>query len=175
MLDKGYVQIYTGNGKGKTTAALGLSLRAAGAGLKTAIIQFMKGQHYSELESVKMLKGLVTIEQYGSKKFCRPETEDYQEHYDLTRKGLERAKEVIADESLSIVILDEIITCLIFKLITADEIIQLIDLKPERMELVLTGRGVTDKLINRCDLVTEMCEVKHYYNDGVMARKGVEN
>ncbi len=175
MLQKGYVQIYTGDGKGKTTASLGLALRAAGAGMKTMIIQFMKGQHYSELDAVKKLDGLISIEQYGSKKFCKPDGEYFDEHYDLARKGLARAYEALADDTLSIVILDELITSLIFELVTVDEIKDIISKKPANKELILTGRRAPRELIDICDLVTEMREIKHYYTQGVEARVGIEN
>ena len=175
MLEQGYTHIYTGNGKGKTTAALGLALRASGAGLKSIIIQFMKGQPYSELEAVKKLGGLITMEQHGSAKFCRPEQEDFHEHYALARQGLLRAEAVLRDESYSLVILDEIITATLFKLITLEEIVALIDSKPAGKELVLTGRGATEELLARADLATEMRELKHYYEKGVPARKGIEN
>ncbi len=175
MLKKGYVQLYTGDGKGKTTASLGLSLRASGADLKTIIIQFMKGQHYSELDAVKRLDGLVTIEQYGSKKFCKPGDKDFQEHYDLARNAVARAHEVISSDEFSIIILDEIVTSLIFELVTVDEIKEIINKKPGNKELILTGRRAPQELIDLCDLVTEMKEVKHYYQDGVQARVGIEN
>lgn len=175
MLKKGYVQLYTGNGKGKTTAALGLAFRAAGAELRTIIVQFMKGQRYSELDSVRFFGGLVVIEQYGSPAFCRPDDENMEEHYRLARKGMSRAKEVLSDPSFSLVVLDEIVTASLFKLITIDEILELIRIKPADKELVITGRGATPELIEACDLVTEMKEIKHYYNAGVNARTGIEN
>ncbi len=175
MLEEGYVHLYTGNGKGKTTAAMGLALRAAGAGLKTVIVQFMKGQHYSELESVKKLEGLIRIEQFGSKKFCKPGNEDFAEHYELFRKGYKFAREAINNDKYDIVILDEIVTSLLFDLVKTDEIIDLIKIKPKNKELILTGRNAPEELINTCDLVTEMKEIKHYYNSGVIARKGIEN
>lgn len=174
-LEKGYVQLYTGNGKGKTTAALGLALRAAGAGLSVIIIQFMKGQHYSELEGVKLLGDAVTIEQYGSPEFCRPDDSQIREHFDLAQKGLARAQEVLMNVQYNIVILDEIVTAHLFKLIPLDEILKLFEMKPESTELIITGRGAPKKLIRQCDLVTEMKEIKHYYHDGVMERKGIES
>jgi cob(I)alamin adenosyltransferase len=174
MLEKGYVQLYTGNGKGKTTAALGLALRAAGAGLKTIIIQFMKGQHYSELGSVLQLKNLITIEQYGSSRFCMVNGENFKEHSLLAKNAMKRIQEVITGNDFDIIILDEIVTSLYFKIITLDEIAQLIGQKPANKELVLTGRGAPQQLIDLCDLVTEMKEVKHYYTRGVNARTGIE-
>ncbi len=175
MFEKGYTQLYTGNGKGKTTASLGLTLRAAGAGLKSVIIQFMKGQKYSELDAIPLLGGRVTIEQYGSGKFCRPENKNYSEHLELARKGYARAKEVLEGGEFKIVVLDEIVTTLFFKLLTVEDIIRLMDLKPDDVELIITGRGAPEELIEKCDLVTEMKEIKHYYNKGVMARRGIEN
>ena len=175
MLEKGFIQLYTGNGKGKTTASLGLALRAAGTGLKTIIIQFMKGQHYSELESVKKLDGLITIEQYGSKKFCMPDKKNFDDHYYYARKGFTRALDVIEDDQYSIVILDEIVTALLFTLVTMDDIKEIIKKKPDNRELVLTGRGAPQEVIDLCDLVTEMKEIKHYYTEGVLNRVGIEN
>jgi cob(I)alamin adenosyltransferase len=175
MFEKGYVQLYTGNGKGKTTASLGLTLRAAGAGLKSVIIQFMKGQHYSELDAVSLMDGFLTIEQFGSGKFCRPENKNYTEHLELAEKGYKRAKEVLESGTFKIVVLDEIVTTLSFKLLTVQDIIDLIRIKPADTELIITGRGAPEELIEKCDLVTEMKEIKHYYTRGVMARKGIEN
>ncbi len=175
MFEKGYTQLYTGNGKGKTTASLGLTLRAAGAGLKSIVIQFMKGQHYSELDAIPLLGGRVIIEQYGSGKFCRPEDKNYSEHLELAKKGYERANEVLEGGEFKIVVLDEIVTTLFFKLLTVEDIIRLTDLKPDDIELIITGRGAPEELIERCDLVTEMKEIKHYYTQGVMARRGIEN
>ncbi len=174
-LEKGYIQLYTGNGKGKTTAALGLALRASGAGLSTLILQFMKGQHYSEIDAVKQFSPLITIEQYGSREFCRPDDENLPHHIELAQKGYSRARQSIADGNHALIILDEIVTAHLFHLISLNEIRQLIDLKNPSMELVLTGRGAPQELIDICDLVTEMKEIKHYYTKGVLSRKGIEN
>jgi cob(I)alamin adenosyltransferase len=174
-IGKGYIHIYTGYGKGKTTAALGLALRAAGHGLKTFIIQFMKGQHYSELDAVKMLQGLVTIEQYGHPTFCKfsetPDPEDVKR----ARSALGRVRELMASRTCDILIADEIITSVLFKLLTEEEILDIMRNKPVGMELILTGRGATERLTETADLVTEMREVKHYYTLGVEAREGIEN
>ena len=175
MLERGLVQLYTGDGKGKTTAALGLSMRAAGAGLKTVILQFMKGQKYSELDSFLYLKGMITIEQLGSESFCRVGDETFDEHVRLARQGLKRASVILDSGQYDLVILDEIVTALRFGLITHDDIFELIGKKGPRVELVLTGRGATDELIAHCDLVTEMREIKHYYSAGIPARKGIES
>lgn len=173
MLERGYIQLYTGNGKGKTTAAIGLAFRASGTGLKTIMIQFMKGQHYGELDSTVGFTNFI-IEQYGSARFCTLNDSNFNEHYSLARKGMTRAHEVIVNSEFDIVILDEIVTSLHFKIVTMEEIQKLIELKPENKELVLTGRGAPQSLIDLCDLVTEMTEIKHYYTHGVLARDGIE-
>lgn len=174
MLPQGYVQLYTGNGKGKTTAALGLALRASGAGLSVLILQFMKGMEYSELSSLNLLHK-VSVERLGSDSFCRVGDENFEMHRDMAQKGFLRARDALMSSSCDVLILDEIITAMHFKLISEDDIMELIKTKPPRMELVLTGRGATQKLIDACDLATEMREIKHYYQKGVLARKGIES
>ncbi|MBN2159056.1 MAG: cob(I)yrinic acid a,c-diamide adenosyltransferase [Spirochaetes bacterium] len=175
MLPKGYIHIYTGNGKGKTSAALGLAFRASGSGLKSVIIQFMKGLPTGELEAASKTGCLISIERYGSRRFCRPDDDSFEEHRRYTLEGYERAREVIAGTLFDIVILDEIITAARFGLISDDDIISLIENKPDSTELVLTGRSASEKLIGHADLVTEMKEIKHYYQQGVMPRKGIED
>ncbi len=174
MSEQGYTHLYTGTGKGKTTAALGLALRASGCGLRSLVIQFMKGQHYSELDAVKKLNGLIVIEQHGSPRFCLPEEKDLPHHRQLALGGLDRARSALADPALDVVILDEIVTAVYFKLIEETDILDLIDGKRPAQELVLTGRYASSRLIERCDLVTEMKEHRHYYQDGVDARQGIE-
>lgn len=171
----GYVHIYTGNGKGKTTAALGLALRAAGRDLRTCIVQFMKGQPYGELEGVKMLGNRVSIEQFGHPSFCRftdpPDEMDVQR----AQAGLKRIEEILAGRTCDILIADEIITAQLFGLITEEQILTLIARKPTGLELILTGRGATPDMIEAADLVTEMQDIKHYYTKGVLARTGIES
>jgi cob(I)alamin adenosyltransferase len=174
MQAKAYVHLYTGHGKGKTTAALGLALRAAGHGMRSIVIQFMKGQHYGELDAVKRLDGLVTIEQHGSAAFCRPDDENIQEHHRFAREAMERSREVLYGGTYPIVILDEIVTAYLFKLVSLDEIMGLLKGRPSGVELILTGRGAPKRLIDACDLVTEMHELKHYYTAGVEGREGIE-
>ena len=173
MTQKGYVQLYTGNGKGKTTAALGLAFRASGAGLKSIFIQFMKGQHYSELDAATG-QSHIRIEQFGSSDFYNPATSSYLDHRGFSKNGLLRAKEILSADDFDIVILDEIIGALNYNLVTYDEIIDLINMKTESTELVLTGRDAPSDLFQHCDLVTEMNDIKHYYTEGVTARKGIE-
>lgn len=174
MFEKGYVHLYTGHGKGKTTAALGMALRAAGWGLRSIFVQFMKGSHYGEIESAKRLGDLITIEQYGSAEFCRLDDANIMEHLQRAKRGLERSREVLRDDRYALVVLDEIVTACLFKLVTLRDILDLVERKPDAKEMVLTGRGAPRKLIERCDLVTEMKEVKHYFNAGVEARQGIE-
>lgn len=173
-LGKGYVQVYTGNGKGKTTASLGLSVRAAGHGLSTVIIQFMKGwEDYGELGGAAMLSPFVTIRQAGRDAWVNrddPDPEDVR----LAREGWEMAKEAVLGGNADIVVLDEVNSAVDFGLIPLDEVLDLLRRKPEGMEIVLTGRGAPREIVEAADLVTEMREVKHYYAKGVGARQGVE-
>jgi cob(I)alamin adenosyltransferase len=172
--DNGLIHIYTGTGKGKTTAALGLCFRAAGWGFESAFIQFMKGQETGELIAAKKFTAAILFEQYGSEKFItKKNLSDLSEDKIFADKGIVRAKELLLSNRYRIVVLDEILNLLEFELITEDEILELMEIKG-KSELILTGRGATDQLIKRADLVTEMKEIKHYYSSGVIARKGVE-
>jgi len=169
----GLVQVYTGDGKGKTTAALGLAVRAAGHGYRTYIGQFMKGQAYGELRGVDLLAPYVTLEQYGDPTFLRREDVSDRDRT-MTRAGLRRAREVLAAGAHEIVVLDEILVALFFDLAALDEVLDLIATRPAGIELVLTGRRAPQAIIDVADLVTEMVEVKHPYRQGVPARKGIE-
>ena len=169
---KGYVQVYTGNGKGKTTASLGLALRAAGAGLSVFIAQFVKGRHYSEIDALKSLSDAITIEQYGMPTFIIGTATE--EDIASARAGLENVKDIIASGKYDLVILDEANVATSLGLFTVDDLLSAIDLKPDYVELVITGRNADPNIIERADLVTEMLEVKHYYRSGVEARKGIE-
>jgi len=171
-MEKGYIQVYTGNGKGKTTAALGISLRAVCAGNKVFFGQFMKGQDYSELKAPSLLPGL-EMEQFGGCCFVcgKPSEKDISD----ARRGLERMREVLASGKYDVVVFDEINTSMFFNLVSVEEVLQVLDLKPEGTEVILTGRYAPDAIVDRADLVTEMKEIKHYYNKGVDARVGIEN
>ncbi len=173
-IGKGYIQVYTGNGKGKTTASLGLAVRAAGHGLKVCIIQFMKGWiDYGELAGVRMLHPYVEIRQSGRDTFVdrkNPDPEDVR----LAEQGWAMARETILGKKADIVVLDEINCALDFRLLPLADVLKLLEQKPDGMELVLTGRGAPQEILEAADLVTEMREVKHYYAKGVDARVGVE-
>jgi cob(I)alamin adenosyltransferase len=170
---KGYIQVYTGNGKGKTTAALGLALRGAGAGLKTYIAQFMKGVHYSELEALKRFDDLITLRQFGRDSFVheKPDKEDI----DLAQKGCREARHALISGEYDIVILDEVSVAVYFRILSTEQLLSLIDDKPDHVELVITGRYAPEEVIVKADLVTEMRDVKHYYDQGVAARAGIES
>jgi cob(I)alamin adenosyltransferase len=175
----GLIHVYTGDGKGKTTAALGLALRAAGHGWHTYIGQFMKGQDYGELPAAALLgtdpagRPLLTIEQYGKPTFIHVD-QATQEDVRLARAGLARACQAMLSGHYQIVVLDEINVALYFKLLTVSDVIELIDQKPGPVELVLTGRRVPDAILERADYVTVMQESRHPYQHGVPARKGIE-
>ena len=171
-MGKGYVHVYTGDGKGKTTAALGLALRAAGHGGKVFIGQFMKGQYYGELTSLERVPG-IRIEQVGDEGCIRKE-EVTDRHVRHAHQGLARIRGIMAEGDCSLIILDEICVAIWFGLVTTDQVLDLVDEKPESTELVLTGRQAPQELIRRADLVTEMREIKHYYTQGVLARNGIE-
>jgi cob(I)alamin adenosyltransferase len=171
---KGYIQVYTGNGKGKTTAALGIALRAAGHGLKSYIGQFLKGQEYGELYSIQNLSSWIKLEQFGRKGFIHVTKDPDQEDYDRARSGLKKCLEAMLSGKYTVIILDEINVAIYFKLITEKEMHDFLDKRPDNIEVVLTGRYAPDSIVERADLVTEMKEVKHYHNNGVQAREGIE-
>ncbi|ADU66412.1 cob(I)yrinic acid a,c-diamide adenosyltransferase [Desulfurispirillum indicum] len=172
MLPQGYVQIYTGNGKGKTTAALGLALRCAGAGGRVFFCQFLKKGDSSEWAALQQLQQRITHRAFGSGKFIRgePAEEDRQ----LARAGLEEARRALQSATYDLVVLDELIAALNRQLVSRAEIQELLALRPAHTELVLTGRNAPDFLLQQADLVSEMREVKHYFQQGVAARRGME-
>lgn len=169
----GITQVYTGEGKGKTTAAFGLALRAIGRGLKVYVIQFIKGGFdYGELHIVNELPR-IKLAAYGRGQFIEGENPT-EEDLRLAREAFEHAKKVVQSKEYDIVVLDEINVAMSLKLLDVGEVLALIEDKPEKVELVLTGRGAPDAIIEAADLVTEMVEIKHPYNEGVGARKGIE-
>jgi len=171
-LERGYVQVYTGNGKGKTTAALGLVLRAVGAELRVFIGQFLKTGTYSEVSALERLGPSVTLEQFGGKRFIRqePTAEDRRR----AAQGFERARRAISSGEYDLVVLEEINVAISMELISVADVLELIRSKPPDVELVLTGRRAAPEIVEAADLVTEMREVKHYYKRGVTSRKGIE-
>jgi cob(I)alamin adenosyltransferase len=171
---QGRIQVYTGNGKGKTTAALGLALRAAGRGRRTFFGQFLKGQEYGELEAAKRLSPEIKIRQFGRDTFIHVKDQADEEDIRQAREGLQACREAMLSGDYHIVVLDEINVAIYFKLISEQEIHAFLDLRPPAVEVVCTGRYAPDSLIERADLVTEMQEVKHYYAQGVRARDGIE-
>ncbi len=173
--NKRYIQIYTGNGKGKTTAAIGQAIRAAGNGLKTLIVMFMKNYQYGEIRALKVFEEFITVEQYGDDAFVFRKEPPSEQDIATAHKALNRAREAMLSGEYDIVILDEVCVCTYFKLLTTEDVLPLLDEKPDDVELILTGRYCPDEWIERADLVTEMQEVKHYYQQGVLARKGFES
>jgi cob(I)alamin adenosyltransferase len=170
-----YVQVYTGNGKGKTTAALGQAVRSAGAGLRTLIVQLMKEYPYSELDALAALADTITVEQYGGDAFVYRREPPPAAEKAKAAAGLARAVEAMKGGSYDVVVLDEVCVAIYFGLITTADVLTVLDARPPAVELVLTGRYCPEEILERADLVTEMREVKHYYATGVRARKGIES
>ncbi len=172
-MEHGLVQVYTGDGKGKTSAAFGAALRAIGRGLRVYIIQFIKGGFdYGELHVVKKLPNL-KLAAFGRGKFVT-EVSPHEEDVKLAEEALKLAKEVIGSGQYDIVVLDEINVALNLKLVTVDEALQLIKNRPKHVELILTGRYAPMQIVEVADLVTEMNEIKHPFTEGVTPRKGIE-
>jgi cob(I)alamin adenosyltransferase len=172
-LEKGIVQVYTGDGKGKTSAAFGLALRAVGRGLKVYVIQFIKGGFdYGELYVIDKLPN-IKLKAFGRGKFVihkPPRKEDVK----LAEEAFKLAKEVVESGEYDMVILDEVNVALNLKLISLEEVLEFIKKKPKHVELVLTGRYAPNEIVEVADLVTEMREVKHPFKKGFQARKGIE-
>ncbi len=171
-MERGYVQVYTGDGKGKTTAALGLALRAAGAGLRVFIAQFAKGTGSSELAALARLAPLVEVRQYGTGRFIT----DAPSEADIAAacRGLAAVREAIQSGAWDVIVLDEANIATWFRLFSVDELLALIELAGGRMEIVITGRRADPRVIERADLVTEMRDIRHYQARGVAARTGIE-
>jgi cob(I)alamin adenosyltransferase len=170
---RGCVQVYTGDGKGKTTAALGLALRAAGAGLPVFIGQFCKARRAGEHVALERFADLITVRQYGTASFITGEPSD--EDRALAQRGLAEAGEALGGGRYRVVILDEVDLATHFGLVSVEDVLALIAARPPQVELVLTGRRADPRVIAAADLVTEMVEVKHPYADGLPARKGIED
>lgn len=169
---QGYIQVYTGNGKGKTTAALGLAIRAAGAGLKVYVAQFLKYGEYSEIKGLKRFSDAITIEQFGRKGFIEGRASE--DDIAAARQGLSRVKAVLRGGRHSVVILDEANVAVALGLFSENDLLEIIEHKPAEVEMIITGRDAGPGIIAAADLVTEMKEIKHYYQNGVEARSGIE-
>jgi cob(I)alamin adenosyltransferase len=172
---KGYIQIYTGNGKGKTTAALGQALRAAGSGLKTYIMQFMKDFPYGEVKSIHSFGDRIILEQCGNDTFVLNKERPTDSDVETAEQGLKQVREAMLCGKYDIVIMDEICVAIYFTLLKKEHVLSLMAEKPESVELILTGRYCPQELIERADLVTRMEQIKHYYQRGQPARKGIES
>ena len=171
-MQKGYIHIYTGNGKGKTTAALGLALRAAGAGKRVFIAQFVKGMKYSEIDILNRSIPEIEVRQYGLE--CFIINEPTEKDIRAAKNGLLETVKIIQSGKYDLIILDEATIALYYKLFSIRELLNVIEKKTEQTEIVITGRYAPDDLIEKADLVTEMKEIKHYYKKGTEARKGIE-
>lgn len=171
-LKKGFVHVYTGNGKGKTTAAIGLGVRAVGAGLRVIMIQFMKGRRYSELDALQNLRNF-TVVQFGRDEFVSKEKPE-QVDIDLAQKGFAYAKEAIQSHMYDVVILDEINVAIEYQLISLSDVLELVNKKPKDLELVCTGRYAPGELVKQADVVSEILEIQHPYHNGVLSRKGID-
>jgi cob(I)alamin adenosyltransferase len=171
-MTKGCIHVYTGDGKGKTTTAIGLAVRAAGAGLRVFVAQFMKLGDYSEIEGLRPLADRITVEQFGTGRFVRgaPDAAELA----AARTGLERVRAVLAAGAHDLVVLDEANVAAATGVVPTAELLALLDLRPEGTEVVLTGRSAPAELLERADLITEMRAVRHYFQAGVAARKGIE-
>lgn len=171
-MEHGYVHVYTGNGKGKTTAALGLAMRAAGAGLRVFIGQFAKGQGCSELRSFARLSDRIVFRQFGLPEFIRGRPAGTDKR--MAEEGLREACNAMLGGRYGMIVLDEANIAVLLGLISLDSLLAVVEAKPAQVELIITGQGAHPRLIERADLVTDMREVRHYYHRGVMARAGIE-
>lgn len=171
-LEHGYIQVYTGAGKGKTTAALGLALRALGAGLRVYIVHFLKSCPTSEHHALELFGDSITVRFAGHEGFIlsTPTAEDIE----VARTGLTDARSALESGEYDVVILDEANTAVTVGVLDIGDILTAIDIKAAHTELILTGQNAPDEIIDRADLVTEMREVRHYFSRGVSARHGIE-
>lgn len=169
---KGHIKIITGNGKGKTTSALGLAIEAVGAGKKVFIGQFLKSGKYSEMHALKMFPDQITVRHYGLGKFVKGRPTD--DDIIAGKEGYKEIVGIIKKEKHDLVIIDEGNVAVKYGILSGQSLIDLFDIKPDPMDLVVTGRGATPAVIERADLVIELKEIKHYFKQGVEARVGIE-
>jgi cob(I)alamin adenosyltransferase len=175
-LENGYIQVYTGDGKGKTTAALGLALRGVGEGLIVYIVQFLKSGFTGELESIKKLSPNLKLFRFEKPRnfFWKLNNEEKIELKSEVQAAFVFCRSILKKEECDILILDEILGAISNGLISETDLLSFMEEKPVKMELIITGRNASEKVIQKADLVTEMKEIKHYMNKGVPARKGIE-
>ena len=176
-LEKGLIQVYTGDGKGKTTAALGQGLRSCGRGLKVCMVQFLKSGDTGELHSVEKLHPLFEIFRFERPRgffwtLSEPEKHDLKEDID---NGFEFIKRVVTNNECDVLIIDELLGVLGNRLLDINEVVELLKTKSDTMEIIITGRNAPKEILEAADLVTEMKEIKHYFRNGVPAREGIES
>ncbi|KUO71784.1 MAG: cob(I)yrinic acid a,c-diamide adenosyltransferase [Clostridia bacterium BRH_c25] len=176
-LKKGLIQVYTGDGKGKTTAALGQGLRSCGRGLKVRMVQFLKGGDTGELHSVEKLHPLFEIFRFEKERgfFWTLSEQEKSELKEDIERGFKFIKRVVANNECDVLIIDELLGVLGNKLLEINEVVELLKSKPDTMEIIITGRNVPKEIVDIADLVTEMKEIKHYFNNGMPAREGIES
>ena len=171
---QGLIFVYTGNGKGKTTSALGMALRAAGQGMRVLILQFMKKQeNIGEIKAIMNSDLPITIKQFGRRVFFKTRTCESMDIH-MAHQGLEAFREAMVSRSYDLIILDEINMAIEFDLLKIEEVIEILEKRPPELHLIFTGRNAKKELLDIADLVTEMREIKHHYNQGVKAQKGIE-
>lgn len=174
MNNKRMIQVYTGNGKGKTTAAIGQVVRAAGSGLKTYFAMFMKDYVYGELNILSKLSDSIELNHFGNDEFVFRKELPSIELKDEVKKGIIECSNKMISGNYDIIVLDEVLVSIYFQLIDLKDLIEIIENKPADVELILTGRYCPQEILERADLVTEMKEIKHYYREGVLSRKGFD-
>jgi len=174
-LEQGFIQVYTGNGKGKTTAAIGQAVRAAGNDLTVYFVQFMKNYPYGEVKLLQNLSPHITLKRYGTDDFVFKKEAPSEDLIREMQKGLAEAEQAMLSSEFDLIILDELLVSIYFKLFSTERVIQFLKKKPKNVELILTGRYCPEPIIGMADLVTKMKEVKHYYQKGVRARRGIES
>ena len=173
LVMQGMVEIFTGNGKGKTSAALGTVLRALGHGLRVHIVYFMKGNYpYGEQKVLSQLPN-VSLSKFGQDYFIDP-ANIKEEEREQARQALEEAYQALTSGKYDLIVLDEVNLAAAWGLVEVEDIVELIQERPEEVELILTGRYADNKLIELADLVTEMVEIKHPYRKGILSRKGID-
>ncbi|MDP9750142.1 cob(I)yrinic acid a,c-diamide adenosyltransferase [Thermoanaerobacter pentosaceus] len=174
-MERGLIQVYTGDGKGKTTASIGLGIRAVGRGFKVYMVQFLKGADTGELHTLKNIENFKVFRFQSTNKFFWTLTEEEKKILaEDIKKAYDFVVEVLKNKKCDVLILDEIMAAIHSKMYTVEDVLKLIDMKPKEMELVLTGRSAPQEIIERADLVTEMKAIKHPFEKGIPARYGIE-